>query len=315
MAPEPPPSARGPVPQYGWRVALLTSSSDVVHLFSEALRARGHELVGVLLPCGPDGLRPQNALAWSLMHHAVQASPPSADVLIASRQNRLAPLLQAVKPDLLLSFFFPWRVPPEALAVPPLGAVNLHPSLLPRYRGPNPLGWTLRNDEPQMGLSLHRMDAQFDTGPLLAQGRRPISDSDTVESLFEKQMSLAWELIPEMLTRVARGDPGEVQSEAQATQAGHFEPGYRELDWSRPARALHLQVRACRVASWRGGRPSYAYGQLGGRRLHVLSTRLAESGGTTQAAPGTVLAREAETLLVQCGDAPLWVLQTEPFQA
>ena len=151
-------------------------------------------------------------------------------MLIARRRNRLAPLLQAVKPDFLLSFFFPWRVPPEALAVPPLGAVNLHPSLLPRYRGPNPLGWTLRNDEPGIGLTLHRMDTQFDTGPLLAQGRRALSDADTVESLFEKQMSLAWELIPEMLTRVARGDPGDVQPEAQATQAGHFEPGYRELN-------------------------------------------------------------------------------------
>lgn len=315
MEPEPPSSARGPVPTYGWRVALLTSSSDVVHLISEAMRARNHELVAVVLPCGPDGLRPQNALAWSLMHHAVQASPPAADVLVASRRDRLAPLLQSVKPDLLISFFFPWRIPSEALAVPSLGAVNLHPSLLPRYRGPNPLGWTLRNDEPEMGLSIHRMDAQFDTGPVLAQARRPISDSDTVESLFEQQMNMAWELLPEMITRVAWGDMGEVQPEAQATQAGHFEPAYRELDWSRPARDLHVQVRACRVASWRGGRPSYAYGLLGGRKLHVLSTRLAESGGTTTAAPGTVLARDGETLLVQCGGAPLWVLQTEPFQA
>jgi methionyl-tRNA formyltransferase len=193
--------------------------------------------------------------------------------------------------------------------------VNLHPSLLPRYRGPNPLAWTLRNDEPEMGLSIHRMDAQFDTGPLLAQGRRPIIDSDTVESLFEKLMSMAWELIPDMFTRVAWGDAGETQQDAQATLAGHFEPAYRELDWSQAARSLHLKVRACRIASWREGKPSYAFGQLGGRRLCVLSTRLAEGGGTTKAAPGTVLAREGETLLVQCGDAPLWVLQTEPWQA
>jgi methionyl-tRNA formyltransferase len=315
MVPDPPSPARGPVPTYGWRVALLTSSSDVVHLLAEALRARGHEVVAVVLPTGPDGLRPQNALAWSLIHHAVQAAPPSADVLIASRRDRLAPLLEAVKPDFLLSFFFPWRIPSEALAVPPLGAVNLHPSLLPRYRGPNPLGWTLRNDEPEMGLSLHRMDARFDTGPLLAQGRRPITDADTVELLFEKLMSMAWELLPEMFTRVAWGDAGEPQQDAQATQAGHFEPSYRELDWSLPARELHLRTRACRVASWRGGRPSFASAQLAGRRVHVLSTRLTDSGGTTSAAPGTVLAREGETFLVQCGDAPLWVLQTEPWQA
>jgi methionyl-tRNA formyltransferase len=293
---------------------LLTSSPDVVHFLGEALRLRNHEVVAVVLPSGPDGSRPQTQEAWALVQQAVKLAPPSADLLIASRRNRLAPLLAAVQPDFLLSFFFPWRIPSEALALPRLGSVNLHPSVLPRYRGPNPMGWQLRNDEPEIGLSFHRMDAQFDTGPLLAQGRRPITDADTVESLVEKMMSMAQELLPEVLTRVAWGDIGETQNDAESTQAGHFEPEYRELDWRQPARALHLKVRACRVASWRGGRPSYASAELEGRRIHVLSTRLADGGGTALAAPGAVLARTGDALLVQCGDGLLWVLQTEPWQ-
>lgn len=309
------PQPGNPPPRYeGWRVALLTVSPDVVLTLGEMLRSRGHELAAVVLPAGPDGSRPRTPLAWQVMHQVLESVPPSTDVLLAGRRDRLTPLLSAVKPDFLLSFFFPWRIPPEALALAPLGAVNGHPSLLPRYRGPNPLGWTLRNDEPEVGLTFHRMDARFDTGPILAQGRRPLSDTDTVELILGHVMDLAQELIPEVLTRVRWGDVGEAQAEEGVSQAGHFEDSYRELDWSQPARAVHLRARACRMASWRAGMPSVALATLEGQRLQVLSTSLVEEARGRQAEPGTLLQRDGEALLVQCGDAPLWVTQSEPWQ-
>lgn len=301
------PPDSGPVPSTGWRVALLTVSPDVVHVFHHVLRERGHELVALVLPEGVDGKRPQTASVWMSMLQVIQAAPPGTDILLAGRRDRLAPLLAAARPDFVLSFFFPWRIPPEALAVPRLGAVNAHPSLLPRYRGPNPLGWTLRNNDPEVGLTFHRMDARFDTGPVLAQGQRSVEEADTGEDVVRKVMELSMELLPDVLSRVQWRDEGEPQSEAGASYAGLFEDAFREVDWSASARDVYLRVRACSVAAWRGV-PRVAFASLEGRRVEVQRTWLAEGRTGVSAPPGTVLNREGGAILVQCGDAPLWVM-------
>lgn len=290
----------------GWRIALLTVSTDVVRAFHQVLSERGHELVALVLPPGADGARPRHPSVWNLTMSALQAVPPGTDVLIASRRDRLAPLLAATKPDVLLSFFFPWRIPPEALAVAPLGAVNVHPSLLPRHRGPNPLGWTLRNREPELGMTLHRMDANFDTGPVLVQGSRPVRDEDSAEDVVRGALELAVELLPDALSRVQWGDVGETQPGPGASYAGMFEDAWREVEWNAPAREVHLRVRACAVAAWKG-RPHVAFATLEGQRVRIQRTRLARESADVPAAPGTVLERQGDLRLVRCADAPLWV--------
>jgi methionyl-tRNA formyltransferase len=317
MEPNPPSSDSPHVRYDGWRVALLTVAPQVVAAVGEILRAKGHELAALVLPAGPDGPRPKTPHTWSSMHRLLQEAPPGCDVLVASKRNRLTPLVEAVKPDLILSFFYPWRVPAEALAVPPRGAINAHPSLLPRLRGPNPLAWTLRNDEPEVALTLHRMEAQFDTGPILAQGTEPITDEDSIEAISEKVLTLFTRLLPEALSRVAWGDTGEPQAEEQASHAGHFEEAYREIDWSQPARSIHLRVRACRLSPWRDGAPFAALATLEGQRVQILTTHPweMELPNLPPAAPGTVLTRTPDGgLLVQCGDRPLVVVQTEPWR-
>jgi methionyl-tRNA formyltransferase len=308
------PTYSSPVRYQGWRIALLSVAPDVVVSFGQLLQDRGHEVVAVVMPPGPEGPVAQNALKWSVIHRVIQEAPRTADILIASKRSRLAPLLKAVQPDLLLTFFFPWRVPAEALAVPTQGAINVHPSLLPRYRGPNPLGWTLRNGDPEVGLTFHRMEPQFDTGPILAQGSQPISDEESVDAIATKVMDMSLELLPQALSRVAWGDVGEPQSEAEASQAGHFEDAYREINWSEPARAVHRRVRACRMSSWRDGVPCVAMGTLEGHRLQVITTSLLqEAAPERRAEPGSVLERQGASILVQCGDGPLWITQSEPW--
>jgi methionyl-tRNA formyltransferase len=305
-------------PRYeGWRVALLTVAPQVVPAVGELLRTKGHELAALVLPTGPDGPRPRTAHSWATMQRLLQEAPPGCDILVASRRSRLAPLLESVKPDLIISFFYPWRVPAEALAVPTRGAINAHPALLPRLRGPNPIAWTLRNDEPELGMTLHRMDAQFDTGPILAQGTHPISDEDTVELIADKVMTLFGQLLPEALSRITWGDIGEPQSEEQASQAALFEDAYREIDWKDSARSIHLRVRACRMSGARGGVPFVALATLEGQRVQVLTTHLwhTDIPALPSVPPGTVLTRNPDgSLLVQCGDRPLMVAQTEPWK-
>ncbi|MDC0714731.1 methionyl-tRNA formyltransferase [Stigmatella sp. ncwal1] len=313
MTPAPPPSDGAHIQYSGWRIALLTVSPLVVASISHLLQARGHTLAAVVTT-GPGGPRPRTDLGRSMMHQVLQHIPSTADILLPSRRDRIAPLLKAVQPDLLLSFFFPWRIPPEALALPPQGAINAHPGLLPRYRGPNPLGWTLLNGEPELSLTFHRMDAQFDTGPLLAQGGQPIEDADTAESLTDKMMALGERLLPEALSRLSWGDQGEPQPELGAGYAGNFGSAERELDWSQPALAVHRRVRACRMASWQEGHPFAALATLEGQRQQVQSTVLTPAMKGVRAAPGTILMRDGTALLVQCGDTPLWVIQSEPWQ-
>ena len=113
----------------------------------------------------------------------------------------------------------------------------------------------------EFGFTVHRLDADFDTGTILTQTRIPIHDDDDGDSINGKIVQSAPKMLTAALERVARGEPGEAQDETQATYAGLFEDEWRLIDWSRPARAIHNQVR-----SWLGFReiPAGAFGRLGG---------------------------------------------------
>ena len=154
----------------GWRIVLVSTVQPAVEGFAAFARAMGHEPVAVVTSQGPAGRRDVKPDRRAFFDRLVWESPPELDIAIASGRSRVAPLLRAFEPDLVLCLGFPWRLTPEALAVPRLGCVNSHPSRLPRYRGPSPIAWHVRNGEPELGVTFHRMDEQFDTGGVLAQG-------------------------------------------------------------------------------------------------------------------------------------------------
>ena len=102
--------------------------------------------------------------------------PRHLDVVMPSKRSSIAPLLRGLEPDLVVCMGFPWKIPPDALAVPRLGWLNGHPSLLPRHRGPIPVAWAIRNGDEEYGITFHRMDAELDTGAILAQRPLPIGE-------------------------------------------------------------------------------------------------------------------------------------------
>lgn len=273
------------------RIALFTRVPEVAVRMDALLAGLGHECVGVVTTEGPPGRYGGEPLSGLL-----DARPSHLDVLVASGPRRFAPLLAALEPDLALSGGFPVRIPEDALAVPHRGVVNGHPALLPRYRGPNPIGWALRNGDAELGYTFHRMDADFDTGPVLAQGSAPIAGAERSEDVLETLFSLAAALLPRALERVEAGDPGDPQSEEGTSYAGFYEPEFAELDWTRPAGEVHRQVRGWWLAAARGGvRGPLA--ELGDERVYVRRTRLDDAEGGTR---------------VECGDGPIWVLETSP---
>jgi methionyl-tRNA formyltransferase len=238
----------------------------------------------------------------------LDAAPEGVDVVVPSGSAHVAPLLRAFEPDLAICNGFGWRLPPDALAAPRLGILNGHPSLLPRYRGPNPFGWTLRNGDPEVGFTFHLMDVEFDTGPILGQASAPLTADDTMKTLLDKLPGLVAQLLPGALERLEAGDRGDPQPANGASHAPLFEDEFAEIDWTKPAWDVHNQVR-----SWFLPTVSGIMGPLttlAGRRVRVLRTQLVDAQSDTE--PGTIVELDGRTLLMQCGDGPLRLLETEP---
>jgi methionyl-tRNA formyltransferase len=290
-----------------WRIVVFTNipGGVIYSLVDEIVRPLGHRVVGVVTSPGPKRRRSPTYL------EVVAAVSPGVDVIVSNHPERWAAMLAPLKPDLIISGGFPWRIPSEVLALPRLGAINMHPALLPRNRGPAAIEWALRNGDAELGFTVHRLSPDFDTGPILAQTRIPIADDDDIDSLVAKFGPVLPDLLGQALERVARGDPGEVQDEAEATYAGLFDEEWRIIDWSQPGRTIHNQVR-----SWIGVRdiPLGAFGEVDGETLQITKTRLVASESMEQgpAPPGTVLRRDGERLVVQCGDGPIEVVRWSP---
>jgi len=288
-----------------WRVVVFTNMPGgiVYSTVDQVVRPLGHRVVGVVTTPGPKRRRSQTYL------EVVAAVPPEVDVVVSNHPERWAAMLGPLRPDLIVCGGFPWRIPADVLALPRLGAINFHDALLPRYRGPNATGWAFRAGDAETGLTVHRLAAEFDTGPILAQARIPITDDDDQSTLFPQIVGLAPGLLRLALERVARGDPGDPQDERGATEAGLFEEAWRAIDWGQPARTIHNQVR-----SWIGLRdiPPGALGVVDGEALQITRTRLLPDQPVPQAPPGAVVRREGGRLVVQCGDGLLELLAWAP---
>jgi methionyl-tRNA formyltransferase len=282
------------------RVVIFTVLPQVAAGFAQLFGTLGHRVVGIVTTPGPEQRRSTG------YQEVVRVVPPGIDIIVTTRPRRLAAMLAPLRPDLILCMSFPLRIPQEVIDLPRLGTINGHPSKLPQYRGANSVGWMIRNGEPELAFTFHRMDAGFDTGPLLSQATVPLGEDDDIEVVLGKLQQLVATAFPRALERVLRGDPGDPQPEAGASEAPLFEPAWREIDWASPALTVHRQVR-----SW-FGLADYAAGALAdvaGERLVILKTRRLP-GETSAAAPGTVLRRDAEagSFVVQCGDGPLEVV-------
>jgi methionyl-tRNA formyltransferase len=279
-------------PQPAWRVAIVTRILPVALGFDGLLRDLGHEPVALVTSRdGPGRYGPAGDVGPLLAE-----LPAHLDVLLPSRRDRLAPLLESVRPDLAVCMGFPWKVPVAALDVPRLGWLNGHPSLLPRHRGPIPVAWTIRDGDERAGVSFHRMDAELDTGPVLAQRAFPVGEYVPPDDFYGRMGPIVIETLAEALARLAAGEEGDAQ------QGGDYQSFFAAsdamLDLSRPALDVHRLVWAWRYAIPEPGAERGALLTLDGATVRVLATALEDREGARR---------------VECGDGPLWVLETEPL--
>jgi len=157
----------------------------------------------------------------------------------------LALRLRALTPDFLFSFMFRTLLPGELLEIPRLGALNLHPSALPKYRGRSPLNWVLVHGEAETGVTLHYMVEKPDRGDVVAQRRFPIGEHDTALSLHRRATEEARALFREIYPRLRDGRaPRMPQDQSQASYYGGRTPEDGRVDWRWSARRIYDLLRA-----------------------------------------------------------------------
>jgi len=279
--------------QSGLRIVLISAVLPVAEPVIARLRELGHEPVAWLMARVPEE-RP--IPPWG----EVTDRTEGVSLIFARDKFAVAPLLRGLEPDVVLCWGFSWKLPQEALDVARLGAVNQHPAPLPRYRGPVPMAWALREGDREFWVTWHRMDAELDTGPILAQATVPIEDDETtIDQMGPKLIQASLGLLPKVFERLEAGDPGDPQATEGATWAGHFEEDYASVDWSQPARKIHDQVRAWHL-TFGMGQVVGPIAELDGERVKLLRTSLTDPGDGARA--------------VDCGDGRLWIVESEPAE-
>lgn len=194
-------------------------------------------------------------------------------------------------------------LPPQILAIPPRGCVNVHASLLPAYRGAAPIQWSIVRGETTTGVSLMQMDEGLDTGPVLATAETPIAPDETAGELGVRLGQLGAALLGDNLAAIVEGKlTGRPQDDARSTHAPLLAKDDGRLRFDRPARELHDLVRG--TNPWPGATTT-----LDGKLLKVHRSRPAP--GLPAAPPGTVVATGADGIWVACADGALVLTEVQ----
>ncbi len=211
------------------------------------------------------------------------------------RQAAALERLAAARPEVLVVAAYGQLLPPAALAIAPHGAINIHASLLPRWRGAAPIQRALLTGDRESGISILQMDEGLDTGPILSRHPLAIASDDDAQTLHDKLAGLGATAIVAALDAVAAGRSApSPQAQAGASYARKIAKQEAELDWRKSCVELERAVRALRPAP---GARSYLHGEV----VKIWSARCVARQGP----PGVVLETGADGLLIGCGDGAL----------
>lgn len=241
---------------------------------------------------------PREEIWWESL--AERAAARRIPVVLRDRADEpgLAEVVAAAEPDFLFSFYFRHMLPAGVLAVPRRGALNLHGSLLPRYRGRAPVNWVLVNGETETGVSLHYMTVKPDAGDLVDQEKVAISPVDTAYTLFRKLEPAAVRLLDRALPALAAGTAAAARQDASLrSYFGGRKPDDGRIDWSWPASRIYDLVRAV-THPYPG-----AFTTRGGKKLLVWWAVPIASPAPAPA--GCVVAVDRDGVVVATGDGAL----------
>lgn len=213
--------------------------------------------------------------------------------------------LAAYKPDLIVTAAYGQILPKAVLDMPANGCVNVHGSLLPKYRGGAPIQRCIIGGESETGVTLMYMAEGLDTGDMISRVKVAIADEDTSGTLFDKLSIAGAALLKEQMPRLIAGRvQAEVQDEQQATYAPNLKREDEKIDWSRASRDIYNQIRG--LVPFSG-----AFCFWNGEVFKVWASRKSDAA-SKEAAPGTVLQLTEQGIEVKTGDASLWLTRIQP---
>ena len=286
------------------RIILVAEESAGLQVLRNLVKS-GHEIVATL--ASPDRIFEQDISVWKLAEKLGVRTIPSLNVT----KPEFAKTIARERIDLILNVHALHVICEEVLAVPRLGAFNLHPGPLPRYAGLNAPSWALYHGESSHAVTLHKMEAGIDTGAVVYKECFLIEDTDTAITVYSKCVRHGVPLITKLIDTLG-SDTQSLrlidQDLRQRRYFGRTVPHNGQLSWNQPARAIVNFVRACDFGPFRSpwGHPECALGNL---RLRIV--RAAMTGKTTLATPGTIVDCHDHSIDVAASDECVRVSHVE----
>ncbi len=264
--------------------ALLDRGDDICAVFTQPdkPKGRGHKL------------QPPPVKELALRHSLPVLQP---DTL---RDEAVQESIAELEPDAIIVVAYGKLLPPKVLSVPRLGCINVHGSLLPKYRGAAPIQWAVINGEKTAGVTTMFMAEGMDTGDMLLKSETEIGPEETAGELFDRLKLLGAKLLTETLDKLEQGELKAIpQDGTQATLAPLLKKEMSALDWSEPAQRIHDRIRG--LNPW-----PCAAADLDGKRVKLLASQVIEGEGV----PGTAYNLDGE-LAAACGRGMLRITELQ----
>lgn len=246
--------------------ALLDANCDIIGVYTQPDRRSG---------------RGRRLTAPPVKQAAIERGLPVFQPLSLRHDEEARRHIASLAPDVIVVVAYGLFLPTDTLAVPPLGALNIHPSLLPRHRGPSPVATAILEGDKSTGVTIMQLDEGMDSGPIIAQRRTPIGEEETAENLTVRLFDMGATLLADTVPLWRSGELTAIpQSEADATITRLLSREDGAIDWAQPAEQIERQIRA--YHPWPG-----SFTHWNGKQLKVLEASFA-LGTVEGAVPGTV---------------------------
>ncbi len=272
-------------------VALVDAGHEVCAAFSQPDRPVGRH---------QGKLRPTPVKEYALSRGIPVFQPEKL------RDGTALARLKELDPELLVTAAYGRILPDDILSLPPKGCINVHGSLLPKYRGAAPIQWAILNGERETGITIMHMAHDMDAGDIIAQSATPIGPDETAGELFDRLALLGGKLLAETVERLAAGAAKRTpQDPSQATLAPMISKKMSPVDWTRSAQAVYNQLRG--LNPW----PGASTDVISGDPVKLWGAQVVET--RTGARPGAVVKADGQGIDIACGDGKLLrVLELQP---
>ena len=286
---------------------LFMGTPDFAVPSLNALVENGYEVAGAVTQVDRPRDRGHNLKASPVKEYAIKHNIPVYQPVKLSKEPEFIRNLEELRPDLIVTCAFGQILPKSVLDIPRLGTINVHGSLLPKYRGAAPIQWAVINGEAKTGITTMFTDIGVDTGDMLLQDEIEISDNMTAGELHDIMSLQGAKTLVRTLEELEKGNLVRTkQDESQATYAPKIVKSTGCIDWTQTSRKIHDLIRG--TTPWPG-----AFSCFCGCRARIWHSELADENRalSCEASPGTILSLDNSGMLVKTGDGVLLISEIQ----